>query len=99
MIDHPGCDGDTIGEFHHTPFPKLDKLDLRSHGMHRNRKVRTPHLARDDLFERQPSMLGAQDRQFRASDIGWGKKGQALNVIPMGVAQEQVRAHRTRVCQ
>src|SRR5262249_43189772 len=77
MIYHSGCHGDPIGEFHHAPFAKLDKLDLGSHSMHRDRKVRAPHLARNDLFERQPSMLGTQDRQFRASDIGRGKKGQA----------------------
>ena len=99
VIDHAGFNGDTVREFDHAPFSKLNKFDLGSHGVHRNRKVRTPHLARDDLFERQPSMRGAQDRQLRASDIGWGKKGDPLNVIPMGMAQEQVRAHRTWVGQ
>jgi len=99
VIDHAGFNGDTVRECDHAPFSKLHKVDLGRHGMHRNRKVRTPHLARDDLFERQPSRRGAQDRQLRASEIGWGKKGQPLNVIPMGMAQEQVRAHRTWVGQ
>ena len=86
MIDDPGFDRGTIREFYQAAFAKLDKLDLRRHGMHWDGKVWTAHLARDDLGKRQMPMLGAQDRQFRASDIGWGKKRQTLNVIPVGMA-------------
>jgi len=75
VIDHAGFHRDPVRECDHAPFSKLHKGDLGRHGVHRKRKVRTPHLARDDLFKRQPSMPGAKDRQLRASEIGWGKKG------------------------
>src|SRR5262245_23924175 len=75
MIDYPGYDGDIIGKFHPAPLTNLDKLDLGSHGVHRNRKVWTPHLTCDDLFKGQSSVLRTKDGEFRASDIGRGKKG------------------------
>jgi hypothetical protein len=50
MIEYPGFDRRTVGQFHHTPFPELDEFDLRGHGVHRDRKIRAPHLARDDFF-------------------------------------------------
>ena len=61
MIQHPGFDSHTVGQFYYTPFPKLHKLNLRRHGMHRDRKIRAPHLARDDFFQGQMSMFGTQD--------------------------------------
>src|SRR5262249_18798919 len=84
----------TVGQFHHTPLPELHELDLRRHGMHRNRKIRAPHLARDDLFQGQVSMFGTQDGQLCANNIGGGKKGNPLNMIPVCMAQEQIRVYR-----
>src|SRR5215831_90388 len=94
MIEHPGFDRRTVGQFHHAPFPELHELDLRRHGMHRNREIRASHLARDDLFQGQVSMFGTQDGQLGASNIGGSKKGDALNMIPVRMAQEQVRVYR-----
>src|SRR5215510_8094085 len=99
MIEHPGFDRRTVRQFHHTPFPKLHELDLRRHGMHRNRKIRAPHLARDDFFQGQMSMFGPQDGQLCASNISRGKKGNPLNMIPMRMAQEQVCMYRARLRQ
>jgi len=82
MIDHPGFYSHTVGKFHHAAFPQLHELDLCGHGMHRNRKIRTPHLARDDLFQGQSSMFGTENGQFRASNIGWGKKKESLEYDP-----------------
>ena len=61
MIDHPSFNRRTIREIHHAPFPKLHELDLRGHSMHRNREIRTAHLARDDLFQSQSSMFGTEN--------------------------------------
>src|SRR4029453_15143912 len=40
------------------------------------------------------SMFGPQDGQLCASNIGGGKKGNPLNVIPVRMTQEQVRVYR-----
>src|SRR5262245_45708577 len=99
MIEYAGFDRRTVGQFHHTSFLELHELDLRRHGMHRNREIRAPHLARDDFFQGQMSMFGAQDGQLCASNIGGGKKGNALNMIPVRMAQEQVCMYRARLRQ
>jgi hypothetical protein len=39
-------------------------------------------------------MFGTQDGQLCAGNIGGGKKGNPLNVIPVCMAQEQVRVYR-----
>src|SRR5262245_16539287 len=39
-------------------------------------------------------MFGTQDGQLGASNIGGSKKGDALNMIPVRMAQEQVRVYR-----
>src|SRR5438128_11077490 len=45
------------------------------------------------------AMFGTQDGQLCAGNISGGKKGNALNVIPVCMAQEQVRLYRARLCQ
>src|SRR6266571_2823314 len=45
------------------------------------------------------AMFGTQDGQLCAGNISGGKKGNALDVIPVCMAQEQVRLYRARLRQ
>ena len=58
------------------------------HGLERYRKVRRLLLERETFFY---VGMWAIDNDPVSPDIGWKKERESLDVIPVGVAQEQVR--------
>src|SRR6516162_4936854 len=76
----------TEREFHLVQF-----VDVHSRGelTHRDWKERRPHWLHHDLAERRPGAIKTEDAYFVFGIVGRLKKWEPLNVVPVGMSNEQ----------
>ena len=74
-------------------FLEFHEADVGGHVVELNGEVRVFHLAGDDVLELFVEVHGAVDREFVAGDERGHEEGEAVDVVPVGMAEEDVGAH------
>src|SRR5439155_3087943 len=86
----------------HVPYGEAQPLELLDLEVRRelaqiDRENRAFHLAGQDILQPMPRAFITQDAQMVLRLIRWQEKRQALNVVPMGVRQQQRQVKRLSV--
>ena len=71
------------------------EAEVRTHRLHRDRRVLVGHLPLEGLLQRAPTSTGCIDLPITARREEGGKEGKTLNVIPVGVADQERAAQAT----
>ena len=75
---------------------QLREVDPRAQVAHLHREVRVLHLPGHRFLEAALEAERRVDVQLRARQEGGDEEGEALDVVPVGVADEEVQAHGPR---
>ena len=93
MRAHPcSADGELL-------FAELLEIELRRHLFSRNREERIVHLRRDGAWKRTVDPCRPIHGDMAALGKRRDKERKTLDVIVVGVANEQVQAHRPGWCE
>src|SRR5579862_98848 len=74
----------------------LKKLKFGCHIGKQYRKIIAVHLAEENFLQRLPRPMDTVNGDPISGDIGRRKKGESLNMIPVGVADKKVYSNGTR---
>ncbi len=94
VVDH--LRGRAIGPHAEPLLPQLLEGDLRAQLVELDGKVRVLHLPRERALQRAIDAARAVDAEPAAGDVGGEEERKALNVVPMGVADEDVHRRQGR---